>query len=308
MARDRFVKPDVLVLAAGGVLGEAWMTGLLAGIEAAAGVDFRETEHVVGTSAGSIVAASLAAGRPPRRPRGQAAADAAATADGARGGLLGGLLRGTARVAWASTAPFAAPTLAIGAPAGAAARAQVLSRLPGGRFRLDQLREEVGRQGVRFDGRLRIVAVDRGTGRRVVFGAPGAPKASVADAVTASCSIPWVFAPVEIGGREYVDGGVWSITNLDAAPAAGRGTEVLCLSVAASLPLALTSPMSAVRAFSQITAAVETQRLRAKGARVRTIGPDADAVNAIGANLMDPAPRHRVLAAGFRQGRTLATP
>src|SRR3712207_8755825 len=50
--------------------------------------------------------------------------------------------------------------------------------------------------------------------KRVVFGKPGAPRASVADAVTASCSIPWVFRPVEIGDREYVDGGAWSLTNL----------------------------------------------------------------------------------------------
>ena len=36
-----FVSPDLLVLAAGGVVGEAWMTGVLAGIEDAAGVDLR---------------------------------------------------------------------------------------------------------------------------------------------------------------------------------------------------------------------------------------------------------------------------
>ncbi|MFL5578928.1 MAG: patatin-like phospholipase family protein, partial [Gemmatimonadaceae bacterium] len=63
-----FTAPDVLVLAGGGVLGEAWMTGVLGGIEDAAGVDLRETEALVGTSAGSIVAARLASGRSPRRP------------------------------------------------------------------------------------------------------------------------------------------------------------------------------------------------------------------------------------------------
>ncbi|MCV5342591.1 patatin-like phospholipase family protein, partial [Escherichia coli] len=54
------------------------------------------------------------------------------------------------------------------------------------------------------------------------------PRAEVADAVTASCSVPWLFAPVRIAGRDYVDGAVWSPTDLDAAPA-GRGTRVLCL-------------------------------------------------------------------------------
>src|SRR5512132_1774030 len=35
----RFVYPDVLVLAGGGVVGEAWMTGVLAGIEDGAEID-----------------------------------------------------------------------------------------------------------------------------------------------------------------------------------------------------------------------------------------------------------------------------
>lgn len=49
----------MLVLGAGGVVGEAWMSGVLAGIEAAASVDLRDVEAVVGTSAGAIVAARL---------------------------------------------------------------------------------------------------------------------------------------------------------------------------------------------------------------------------------------------------------
>src|ERR1019366_7728013 len=61
-------RPDVLVLGAGGVLGEAWMMGLLAGIEDASGFDLRDCEHFVGTSAGAIVAAHLVAGDSPRRP------------------------------------------------------------------------------------------------------------------------------------------------------------------------------------------------------------------------------------------------
>ena len=61
-------RPDVLVLGGGGVLGEAWMMGVLAGIEDGAGFDLRECESFVGTSAGAIVAAHLVAGNSPRRP------------------------------------------------------------------------------------------------------------------------------------------------------------------------------------------------------------------------------------------------
>src|SRR4051812_50078932 len=64
-----FSRPDVLVLAGGGLVGEAWMPGVLAGLEAAAGIDLHECQCFVGTSAGSIVSAHLAAGRRPRRPR-----------------------------------------------------------------------------------------------------------------------------------------------------------------------------------------------------------------------------------------------
>jgi NTE family protein len=61
-------RPDVLVLGGGGVLGEAWTAGVLAGIEDGTGFDLRRCEHFVGTSAGSIVAARLVAGETPRRP------------------------------------------------------------------------------------------------------------------------------------------------------------------------------------------------------------------------------------------------
>jgi hypothetical protein len=44
------------------------MTGVLAGYEDATGADVRRWRRFVGTSAGSIVASSLVAGRSPRRP------------------------------------------------------------------------------------------------------------------------------------------------------------------------------------------------------------------------------------------------
>ena len=59
----RSVVPDVLVLGGGGFVGEAWMSGFLAGAQQAWGVEFREANEFVGTSAGSIVAAHLAKGK-----------------------------------------------------------------------------------------------------------------------------------------------------------------------------------------------------------------------------------------------------
>ena len=302
-----FLLPDVLVLAGGGILGEAWMMGVLAGIEDGAEVDFRGVESFVGTSAGSIVAARLASGRAPRRPRDDAldALEAAEEEAGADGTPLGSALRTAARWGWALSAPLASAATALGAPGGALLRAALLARAPSAGRRLDDLHASLVRSGVRFDGRLRVCCVDKATGRRVVFGAPGAPAATVADAVVGSCAIPWVFAPVRIGGRQYVDGGMWSVTNLDAAPA-GRQSDVLCLNPSATLAVAMTSPMGAVRQAFRAAAAVEVQVLRGRGARVRQIGPDRGAGALMGVNLMDPGPAAGVLAAGYRQGLALA--
>jgi NTE family protein len=303
-----FLRPDVLVLAAGGTLGEAWMTGVLAGVEDATEIDFRTVESFVGTSAGSIVAATLASGNSPRRPRpgheAPARRDDAPGEAGAAAGV-GSLVRAAVRWGWALSAPLAPAATALGAPGGALVRSALLARAPSAGRRLDDLRAAIERSGVRFDGRLRVCCVDKATGRRVVFGAPGAPPASVADAVAGSCAIPWVFEPAHIGGRDYVDGGVWSVTNLDVAPA-GRESDVLCLDPTAGLGPATGSVMGAVRQAFRLAAAVEIQVLRGRGARVRHVGPDRDAAELMGRNLMDPGPRRRVLAAGFRQGRALA--
>jgi len=296
-------RPDVLVLAAGGTLGEAWMRSLLDGAGTAAGIDFRDCEYFVGTSAGSIVAAFLAAGRAPDSgSEARAARDwaEAAEANGERRGRFSAL----GRVGLAAATPLAPLALATATPAGAVARAAALRATPSVRRSMPGLGRLVDGTGARFDGRLRIAAVDRRTGRRVVFGAPGAPRARVGEAVLASCSVPWIFAPVRIEGREYVDGGVWSPTNLDATPV-GRGTQVLCLNPTASLAASRTA-FGALRAFSQSAALAETLTLRARGAEVRTIAPDARAAEAMGANLMDRRRVDEVLAAGYAQGRELA--
>lgn len=285
-----FERPDVLVLAAGGIVGEAWMTGVLRGIADRTGIDFRDCETFVGTSAGSIVAASLAAGREPRAPdRSHQAEEPAPTTAGA--------LRAATRMAAAATAPLAETVLAT--TAGAIARREVLRRLPAGRRSLDALRTEVDSWAARFDGRLRVCALHLDSGRRVVFGAPGAPEASVAEAVEASCAVPTVFRPVRIADRTYIDGGAWSITNLDAAPA-GRDTRVLCLSVMGGRPT--TDLTGALRAFAGPALAVEVAGLRRRGAHVRVITPDG----ALPANLLDPRGAGDALAAGHRQGYGVA--
>ena len=280
-------RPDVLVLGGGGVLGEAWLRALLAGLESGTGWNLRDCEGFVGTSAGSIVAAVLAAGRRPEAAAGIAASWERATERAADDG-----------------APVASITAAALEPGGALLRAAILNRGRRPTRSIPQLEQHLAELDSAFDGRLRVAAVDLRTGRRVIFGAPGAPAADVPEAVLASCSVPWVFRPVEIGGRLYVDGGAWSAANLDAAPVSA-GTEVLCLNPTAS-PRLNRDPLGAVRAFAGATAAAEALLLRRRGARVKVVAPDAATVRAIGPTLFDPRRRGAVERAGFAQGRALA--
>jgi NTE family protein len=180
----------------------------------------------------------------------------------------------------------------------------MLQRIPEPRSTLNGLRAHIARSRARFDGRLRVAAVDRRSGRRVMFGSPGAPRASVAEAVTASCTVPWLFAPVDVGGREYVDGGVWSPTNLDAAPA-GRDTQVLCLNPTASVT-GSSSLLALIRTVARSAVSVEALVLRRRGAAVQLVAPNMESAAAMGTNFMDREPSERVLAAGYRQGLRLA--
>ncbi|MBJ7521805.1 MAG: patatin-like phospholipase family protein [Solirubrobacteraceae bacterium] len=298
----RFDPPDVLVLGAGGTLGIAWTQGLLAGLEDATGLDFRRTESLIGTSAGAFVAASLVGGRRPTRPGDR---EKAAPLPAPRRAAPLRLLGGPARYAAALAAPWATPALGVSRPGGTLMRAAALRVLPAGTGDHDDLQELVRRRGAQWDGRLRVCAVDRRTGRRVVFGAPGAPKADVAEAVAASCTVPWIHQPVRIGGREYVDGGVWSVTNLDVAPA-GEGTRVLCLNPTASLQIARTSPYAALRAAATAMTGLEALTLRSRGARVQIVGPVPEVARAMGADLMDERRRPAVLAGAYEQGLGIA--
>jgi NTE family protein len=301
-------RPDVLVLGGGGVLGEAWMMGVLAGIEDGTGFDLRDCDYYVGTSAGSIVAAHLVAGQSPRRPSSVGAELEPPSTPKPADGLAAASLAAARRAGeWALAVGGAFAPLALGlaAPGGAIMRAAMLRRLPRPTDTLDPLRRNVERLEPRFDGRLRVAAVDRRNGRRVVFGNPGAPRATVADAVTASCTVPWLFTPVTIGGREYVDGGVWSPTNLDAAPA-GRDTHVLCLNPTANIP-ASGGVLAVIRGVSRTAVSVEALVLRRRGAAVQMVAPNVECADTMGTNFMDRERSGRVLAAGYRQGLALVT-
>ena len=201
--------------------------------------------------------------------------------------------------------PLAALLLNTSAPGGRLLRRSALARVPRGRRSLAGLGSAVEQAGVGFDGRLRVCAVDLERGERVVFGDPAAPDAPVGAAVEASCAIPGVFRPVQIGDREYVDGGVWSPTNMDAAEVTS-GSRVLCLNPTGSMRPGGSNRLGWLGPVSKSVAAIEATALRRRGADVTVVSPDTDASEAIGENLMRASARQAVIDAGFAQGAALA--
>jgi NTE family protein len=218
----------------------------------------------------------------------------------ARRSLIGGALR-LGRAGATAFAPLADLALRSTAFSGAAVRRAALARVPEGKRSLADLGVYIERLGLEWDGRLFVVAVEAGTGRRIVFGRPGKRQLlSVAKAVEASCAIPGVFRPIRSAGRTYVDGGAWSLTNLDVAPVS-RGTRVLCLNPTGSLAT-MASLRGAIGPLSRSVAGVESLALQRRGGVVTTLAPDAEAAAQMGGDFMDGRRRSAAQDAGYAQG------
>jgi NTE family protein len=300
-----------LILGAGGVLGAAWMTGALAGLSDRLPCAAADVDLIVGTSAGSVLAAALRCRAPFEEmvawQRGQATGllrESAALA--AHDGPLPPLPRwrfGSVSLAWAALiTPYRVPPWVAAS-----------AWLPHGRGQHAALRSLVTGLQVASggppsswwaDGRTWIAAVDYDTGQRVLFGRDGAPAASLPDAVVASCSIPGWYEPAVIGGRRYVDGGVRSMTSLDVL----AGSDVQDIYVLA--PMASTEPdhplrphLRMERRLRQVLTVVlvrQAKVLAARGKRVTVLTPGPRDLAAMGINLMDPRRRQDVLELSFR--------
>jgi NTE family protein len=72
-----------------------------------------------------------------------------------------------------------------------------------------------------IESELYLVATDLDTCERIVFGAEDWDDIPISSAVAASTALPMVYKPVEIKGRELIDGGIISTTNIDIAVEAG---------------------------------------------------------------------------------------
>ncbi|MGW6685357.1 patatin-like phospholipase family protein [Streptomyces sp. NPDC054961] len=287
MSLDTAAASDrALVLGPGGVLGTAWMAGLAAGLRRA-GVDLGEAELTVGTSAGAIVGALLTTGQdldelaaPARKPVPAVPADPAvpeAPRRGADPAVMG----------------------AVFAVLGDAGLEPAEARRRVGRIALDHAASDPAAEQALLAGRgaligaaawpdqpLLITAVDAATGEPVVWDrTSGVP---LVHAVAASSAFPGAEPPVGVQGRRYMDGALRAGANADLA--AGAGTLVVI------------EPMAHLFPREQLE-----QQLLAVGARtVVTVGPDADAIRAFGADLQDRARWEPAFRAGLGQAPATA--
>ncbi len=299
-----------LVLGAGGVLGAAWSIGALRAFEEVTGRDPRTADALVGTSAGSVLAALLSCGVAAStmvdHQRGIVSGDSPTIAydhDAGAGGALpprprlrlgsAQLLLNTARRPWRVP-----PLVALSA------------LLPEGRGSLEPVRRAIdavapdGPQAWTTHPCTYLVTTDYQSGRRVPFGRPGSPPTRLSTAVSASCAIPGWYAPVRVAGRRYIDGGTCSPASVDLL-ARAELDEVYVLSPLACLdtdhPRSL--PARVERRFRQVLTRRlmrEVATVRATGTRVTVLTPGPEDLRAMGANLMDPRRRDRVLTTSLR--------
>jgi len=275
-----------LVLSGGGPVGVGWETGLIAGL-ASEGVDLRQADVIVGTSAGSVVGAQLAGGE-----EASAVIDRSRTdrADGGRR-YVGATPEQMQAVMRAFMELFTTT------------EPDEVKRAKIGRFALESetMSEEeflavFGQLAeAPWPGGYSCTAVDAETGAFLVW--DEAASVPLIRAVASSCAVPGVFPPITINGRRYIDGGVRSATNADLAKDADR---VLILSL--MNPEKMVGPASPFAdGFRR-----EVATLEAAGATVEAVYPDDEAAAVMGVNVMDPSLVSPAIDAGQRQGRAAA--
>ena len=307
-----------LVLGAGGVVGMSYHAGVLHALAEEGGLEPGSADLIVGTSAGSVMGALLRSGWTSldcwRFALGEhpitAGLDDAELARRRRAVFSRRLETPTAMARRAVGSTYVAARSMLKAPA-PPVPGFVARRYPAGIFDDRETRDRLAE--VITDrwpaAPLWLVAVDVGSGRRVVLGRDGSPPAALQDAVLASCAIPGIFPPVPIAGRLLVDGGAHSSTHLDLA--AGAGCDVI-VGVA---PMAY-DPSHAPGVVSQVVRRVptralarETRHARHRGCSVLLVRPIADELRVHGRDMMRPSDTAAIARAAYeRTVRLLQTP
>jgi NTE family protein len=269
-----------LVLAGGGVAGIAWELGVLRGLadlDPALADRVIAADVIVGTSAGSSVAAQITSGTPLDRlyeaQLGGPSAEIAVEVD------LEQMLQQWAEAMRGASGP-AEMRRRLGTLALATETVDEPTRLAAIRARLPRAEWP--------ERPIVLPAVDAETGALVAFTRESGVE--LVAAVAASCAVPGVWPPVTINGRRFVDGGVRSGTNADLAKGADR-----VLVVAPALPGAPQGPGD-----------LDAELAALGPAEALVIWADEASVAAFGNNPLSPETRGPAARAGRTVGRDRA--
>jgi NTE family protein len=268
-----------LVLAGGGLAGIAWETGVLLGISdeiPEAGQALLDSDVLLGTSAGSTVAAQIGSGL----PLGELFARQVAA------GETHEIHPGVSMEA--VTDLFLNAMLTPGAT-----DEQKLQKIGAVAAATDTVPESVRRSVIAHrlpshewpQRALRVTVIDIATGELVVF--DNTSGVDLIDAVAASCAVPGAWPPVTIGDRRFMDGGVGSTVNISVVQDCGVAIALVPSGVESPSPWG-TAAAEEIDAFSGATLAVFA---------------DSESVAAYGPNPLDPACRVPSAEAGRVQGR-----
>lgn len=275
-----------LVLGGGGPLGFAWECGLIAGF-AQAGVDLGQADYILGTSAGAITGARLASGVESARLADMLLDPAAAPVQPPMPPPSEGFLRLSGLMAEAHSG--ARHPAEVRREMGAVALAAETA--PEALF-VEAIRREGGLpRGGWPSPRFGCTAVDVGDGGFQIWDAGAGVELPAA--VASSCSVPGLFAPITVGGRRYMDGGMRTPTNADLA---GGHDIVVVVAV-----LTGRSPDWMARALAE-----ELESLKSGGSTVVSITLDEAAATAFGVNAMDVSRKPAVARAGLAQATAQA--
>ncbi|MDN3060037.1 patatin-like phospholipase family protein [Streptomyces sp. SRF1] len=268
-----------LVLGGGGAFGIAWQSGFLTGLRDQ-GIALSAADVILGTSAGSLVGALLAADRDLTDAFASLSAlgqsvDADSLAAGSQA------LMEAMQQAGLDTDPRMALT-AIGRMAREARTLDEETFL--GLFAV--------LADTPWPANFRCTAIDTDSGELTVWGPDsGVP---LQHAVAASCAVPAIFPTVTAHGRHYMDGGILSHLNAAAAPA----TDVLI--ALSCFPLAgRGAPVKGGMAATAAVVDAELDRL-SRTRRVLAIAPDP-AADPNETNMMDIGAAQQATQAGALQ-------
>lgn len=282
-----------LVLGGGGVIGVAWESGLVIGLREG-GVDFSGFDAIVGTSAGAMVGARIASGRLPEHPDARAsnrsASEAGRSARRAIRAKMDMHAVGQIFTLWGTmTEATAEQVAAIGKIVRGldrSAEADFIAHINDGVEVADWP-----------EARLCVVAVDTETGERRVFERDGG--AAFSRVIAATAAVPGLFPAIEIDGRLYMDGQVYSSTNADLL------VPYRPVQVVIAMPTnAATAP--GIGAHAERMLELEIGMLREAGCEVLVKTPSSEDTQRMGTNLMDAARAGEAFDVGLGAGRAWA--